>query len=203
MVLAISMVAILKPLASFGLVISVTFMAFSHMSYMIFVNNLLEFSTFVKSAMTLFSMLLNKFDYPRLRAANPTYAPIMFLAFVVVMTFMLLNFMLTIILDTYSEVRDELMQQENEYQIVEFVTNKVKGLFGAAPPPDLPKIRNENDAFIDDKDEELSSRVEELMDKFMDIVTSDPQQRELSEEVEQRKKFLKKNGHVNKRIVTG
>jgi len=37
----------------------------------------------------------------------------------------------------------------------------------------------------------------------LDIVTSDPQQRELSEEVEQRKKFLKKNGHVNKRIVTG
>ena len=54
-----------------------------------------------------------------------------------------------------------------------------------------------------DKDEELSSRVEELMDKFMDIVVSDPQQRELAEEVEQRKKFLKKNGHVNKRIVTG
>ena len=41
------------------------------------------------------------------------------------------------------------------------------------------------------------------MDKFMDIVVSDPQQRELAEEVEQRKKFLKKNGHVNKRIVTG
>ena len=54
-----------------------------------------------------------------------------------------------------------------------------------------------------DKDEELSSRVEELMDKFMDIVVSDPQQRELAEEVEQRKKFIKKNGHVNKRIVTG
>ena len=32
-----------------------------------------------------------------------------------------------------------------------FVTNKVKGLFGAAPPPDLPKIRNENEAFIDGK----------------------------------------------------
>ena len=62
MVLAISMVAILKPLASFGLAIGVTFMAFSHMSYMIFVNNLLEFSTFVKSAMTLFSMLLSKFS---------------------------------------------------------------------------------------------------------------------------------------------
>ena len=31
------------------------------------------------------------------------------------------------------------------------MTNKVKGLFGAAPPPDLPKIRNENEAFIDGK----------------------------------------------------
>ena len=58
-----------------------------------------------------YTWFADKFDYPRLRAANPTYAPIMFLAFVVVMTFMLLNFMLTIILDTYSEVRDELLQQ--------------------------------------------------------------------------------------------
>lgn len=54
-----------------------------------------------------------------------------------------------------------------------------------------------------DKDEELSSRVEELMEKFMDIVVSDPQQKELAEEVEQRKKFLKKNGGVHRKIVTG
>lgn len=53
-----------------------------------------------------------------------------------------------------------------------------------------------------DKNEELSSRVEELMEKFMDIVTDDPQQRELSEEYEQRKKFLKK-GMIKRRIVTG
>lgn len=41
--------------------------------------------------------------------------------------------------------------QENEYQIVEFVTNKVKGLFGQAPPPKLPKIRSENTGFVDGK----------------------------------------------------
>lgn len=41
------------------------------------------------------------------------------------------------------------------------------------------------------------------MEKFMDIVTSDPQQRELAEEVESRKKYLKKGGAVNKRIVSG
>ena len=54
-----------------------------------------------------------------------------------------------------------------------------------------------------DKQEELSSRVGELMDKFMDIVISDPQQRELADQVEMKKKFLKKGVGVNRRIVTG
>lgn len=58
--LAISMIAILKPLASFALVFGITFMAFAQMSYMVFVNNLLEFSTFISSAQTLFSMMLSK-----------------------------------------------------------------------------------------------------------------------------------------------
>lgn len=58
--LAVSLVGILKPLGSFGLVFGITFMAFSQMSYMIFVNSLLEFSNFIKSAETLFSMMLSK-----------------------------------------------------------------------------------------------------------------------------------------------
>ena len=41
------------------------------------------------------------------------------------------------------------------------------------------------------------------MDKFMDIVTSDPQQRELADEIEQKKKFLKKGVGVNRKIVSG
>jgi len=54
------MVGILKPLISFSLVFGVTFFAFAQMSYMIFVNSLLEFSTFMNSANTLFSMMLSE-----------------------------------------------------------------------------------------------------------------------------------------------
>ena len=54
------MVAILKPLAGFGFVFAIMFFAFAQMAYMIFVNNLLEFSSFVASMGTLFSMMLSK-----------------------------------------------------------------------------------------------------------------------------------------------
>jgi len=50
---------------------------------------------------------------------------------------------------------------------------------------------------------ELSSRIEELMERFMDIVVSDPQQRELANAFEQRKKFLKRGVGINKKIVSG
>lgn len=40
------------------------------------------------------------------------------------------------------------------------------------------------------------------MEKFMDIVTDDPAERELAEEYDQRKKFLKK-GLIKRKIVTG
>jgi len=43
------------------------------------------------------------------------------------------------------------MIQENEYEMVSFITGRIKGLFGAAPPPDLPKMRSENEGFVDGK----------------------------------------------------
>jgi len=53
-----------------------------------------------------------------------------------------------------------------------------------------------------DKDEELSSRVEELMEKFMEIVTLDPQEKELSEEYEQRKKFIRSGVGYKRKILS-
>lgn len=61
--------------------------------------------------MTYLISLVDKFDYPVLERANPIFAPIIFLSFVLMMTLALLNFMLTIIMDAYAEIKEELMAQ--------------------------------------------------------------------------------------------
>lgn len=57
--------------------------------------------------------------------------------------------------------------------------------------------------FVSDRDEELSSRVEELMEKFMEIVHMDPVEKSLSEDYDQRKKFIKQGINIKRRILTG
>jgi len=53
-------------------------------------------------------ILVDKFDYQELQDANPIFAPIIFFSFVLLVTFTLLSFMVTIILEGFSAVQVRL-----------------------------------------------------------------------------------------------
>lgn len=53
----------------------------------------------------IFALFSDKFDYKELETANPIFAPIIFFSFTIIMTFILLSFMITIILEGFSEVQ--------------------------------------------------------------------------------------------------
>jgi hypothetical protein len=75
---------------------------------MLFQGRLQEFSTIGDSCFTLMRSLLGDFDFERLQHANLYLGPILFIIFVVLAVFVILNMLIAIISDAYVEVEEDV-----------------------------------------------------------------------------------------------
>lgn len=69
---------------------------------------------------TLFRIILGDFDFHQLEAANRILGPIFFMLFVFFVFFVLINMFLAIINDTYSEVKGDMANQKNEFEMGDY-----------------------------------------------------------------------------------
>ena len=76
-----------------------------------------DYSSFSDSIFTLLRTILGDFDFYALEKANRVMGPIFFLAYVFFVFFVLLNMFLAIINDTYSEVKEEIAAQKNDFEV--------------------------------------------------------------------------------------
>lgn len=72
------------------------------------------------SSFTLFRIILGDFDFHQLEAANRYLGPIFFMLFVFFVFFVLINMFLAIINDTYSEVKGDMANQKNEFEMTDY-----------------------------------------------------------------------------------
>jgi len=77
---------------------------------------------------TLFRIILGDFNFQALQQANRILGPAYFIVYVFFVFFVLLNMFLAIINDTYSEVKAELAEQENEFEMGDYF-KEVRTLF--------------------------------------------------------------------------
>lgn len=81
--------------------------------------------------------------------AAPLLGPVVFFIFVLITSIVLVNIFLTLIISAFETVKHDVMKQDNEYEIVEFMTKKVKSLFG------LYDFNNEIKEVVDEKEKKL------------------------------------------------
>lgn len=94
-------------------------------------------------------MVTGKFDYESMVMAAPVLGPIVFFIFVLVATIVLVNIFLTLIISAFETVKHDVMKQDNEYEIVDFMKKKVKSLFG------LYNFAQETNEIIDENERKL------------------------------------------------
>ena len=121
------------PLAAFSVVFLVFFFSYSLFAFAVFSKDLSEFYNFVSTCETVMGILLGSFDYLALEEAAPILGPIFFFSFMVFGTFILMNMFLTIVLDVFSEVKASIDEQENEYEIVDFMIKRFRKFTGMQP----------------------------------------------------------------------
>jgi len=88
------------------------------------------YSSFVHTIESLFSLALGDFDFHALCIAQPVLGPLFFFLFMAIIFVGMQTMFLTIICEAFTIVRGNLVYQKNDYEIVDYVMNKFKNLFG-------------------------------------------------------------------------
>ncbi|CAG5121215.1 unnamed protein product [Candidula unifasciata] len=109
-----------KDLAGFFVMFIIIFLAFTQLGYLLFGTQVEDFSSFENSFFTLFRIILGDFDFHQLEEANRILGPIFFMLFVFFVFFVLINMFLAIINDTYSEVKSDMANAKNEFEIADY-----------------------------------------------------------------------------------
>uniref|UniRef100_A0A1I8GBW5 PLAT domain-containing protein n=1 Tax=Macrostomum lignano TaxID=282301 RepID=A0A1I8GBW5_9PLAT len=119
-----------KPLLHFGVVFGIMFFAFVQMGYLMFFCNVESFKTPIATVETLGVMTLNKFDFTTFIVGGGNLGMIFFFFYMLFVSFILINFFLTIILESFSAVKADWANVSNEYEIVDYAVSCIRSLFG-------------------------------------------------------------------------
>lgn len=122
-----------KPLSAFSMVFFVFYFAYVIFGFIIFVNYLEDFKSFISSMESTIGLLLGSFEFDEIREAHPIIGPFYFITLMLFGVMYILNVFLTIVLDVYAEVKRDLSMQSNEYEIVDFMIGRFKRFIGIQP----------------------------------------------------------------------
>ncbi len=115
-------------------------------------------------------MVTGKFDFDSMVMAAPLLGPVVFFVFVLIATIVLVNIFLTLIISAFETVKHDVMKQDNEYEIVDFMKKKLKSLVG------LYDFSQETREVVDQKEQKLKLLEEQIaflptkVDYFLNFV---------------------------------
>jgi hypothetical protein len=113
------------PILSFCLPFISGFFAFALLAFAIFGSELEDYSSFIRTMVTQFSMTLGDFDFEAIFMVNPTVATLYFFSFIGLNVMVLMNMFIAIINDSFAEVQEETADIQNELEIVDYVTARI------------------------------------------------------------------------------
>ena len=119
-----------KPLAAFFIVFFIFFMAFTTFAYLLFMSTLGDYRNFMTATESVLSLLLGAFSFGEIETAQPILGPVWFLLIMLFGVMYIMNVMLSIIMETYAEVKEDLTLQSQEFELVDFMVNKFKNVIG-------------------------------------------------------------------------
>jgi hypothetical protein len=162
-----------KDLLSFASMFSIVFWSFIMLFYLLFTSQLSTCATLLHTAQMLFEAILMKFDAQKLTEAAPLLGPLSFSLFIFVVVFVCMSMFLTIINESFGDVREEAKASGggggHDQHIVSFMVEKCKRALGVGPSKESRRL--------DEYDEQMRSKyvspVEHLpkkMDELLDAL---------------------------------
>ncbi|XP_066985426.1 LOW QUALITY PROTEIN: polycystin-1-like protein 2 [Macrobrachium rosenbergii] len=155
-------------LKGFMIAFCVSFTAFSILFYLLLSAFLIDFSNFVGTIETAFSMMLGKFDFDEMKEAN-SLSPMMFFIFVLCNSWVLINLLLTVIIRSFEEIKHDLKRQPDDYVLIPFILERFKSMLGIKQPAQIAPLRMTT-ATAQSKDEDNVTELPDKVDKFVQFL---------------------------------
>lgn len=115
---------------NFLILFTVAFVACVCVAYLLFHTNIDMFSSFLNTTETLLNIILGKFKYMNLSHDTFLASAIVLSVYCVVVVFLLMNVFLVILNDAFKVVKGNNDLQENEHEIVDYMSSRIKSWLG-------------------------------------------------------------------------
>lgn len=151
-----------KPLFYFFVYFAIIFLAYVQFGFSIFGVSDPNYASFHRSIVSVFSMTLGSFDFHALNQANRIFGPMYFFTYVVLIIFILMNVFLSILMDHFDEVNQDVLQQGNDHEMLAFMVHAVKSNMGKKCGPAIKPT------YIDEKSglEKAVESVDDISDNI-------------------------------------
>lgn len=119
-----------KPLAAFSLVFLTLFVAYAHFGYLVFSRELDTFRDIPATFVTLCSLFMGHFDFHALEGTNCIIGPIFLFSAMFYGVFVIVNLFVSVILEAFLLVKSSAINQENKYELLDFVAKQLRAWLG-------------------------------------------------------------------------
>lgn len=144
------------PLAMFGILFFIIVAAVVSSTSIIFGTSLYGYRNNLKTIASIISLLLGKFSYHQFESTNGVLGPIFFFSFNVMVNWIVMNMFVSILNDVFADVQADIDLQDNEYEMLDFMTDHIKSWIGLG-------VKNRDkaveDAWVEDRPNEHDSEV--------------------------------------------
>ncbi|CAF0987647.1 unnamed protein product [Adineta steineri] len=152
-----------KELISFAMMFSIVFMSFICLFYLLFVSQLDECSSLLKTSQMLFEMSLMKFDAHELSGAAPFLGPFCFSLYIILVVFVCMSMFITIINDSFRRARENVNDKQ---EIFSYMLNKFQRWIGLKQTNE-----EERDALMRSEHFNPIERFPKKIDELIDAIT--------------------------------
>lgn len=104
----------------FFIAFGIVFFAFSCLFFFLFTAAIEDFAQILPAIQTSFKMMMGKFDFEEMKQEN-ALSPLLFFIFSLANSMILINIMLTIILQAFNEVKIDLTKKQNRLNVIDSV----------------------------------------------------------------------------------
>ena len=119
-----------KDLKVFSIAFLLYFFAFVVAGYLLFGQHLASYNGIIQSMESAFAFALGSFDFEAMSGAQKFLGPIFFFLYIGVVYVGLMSIFLTIIADAFTTVKEDTETRSNDYEMVDFIWRRFKGIIG-------------------------------------------------------------------------
>ncbi|XP_068248147.1 uncharacterized protein [Palaemon carinicauda] len=163
---------------TFSITFLTSFLAFVQFAYVAFSPGMGIYKNFVTAVESMLGHLLGDIDMVYMKDHYGWFGVSFYFVFIFVMTFIVLNMFFTILGDAFSVTKEEIANEKNQYELLNFVTGLVKDMLGMRSAAEREAELN-----AEEEDEE-ETPVEELVVPALSVEDSDALDREDSKKRE-------------------